>query len=52
MIEALQAIMARAQGIYDSPALLRYGPLMPHRDDDIVRIAREALARVREARKP
>lgn len=42
-IQALRAILARAQGEYDDPALVAFGPLSPDILRDIVLIAEQGL---------
>lgn len=49
MYEALQAIEARLQGVFDSPALMRQGMLTHDKSADVIRFVRAALAQA-EAR--
>lgn len=44
MYEALQAIEARLQGVFDSPALMRQGMLTHDKSADVIRFVRAALA--------
>jgi hypothetical protein len=48
--EALQAIIARIQGVWDHPALVAAGPLSSNATEDILRIAEEASAAVSSAK--
>lgn len=43
LIEALQAIEARMTGVWDHPALIRCGGPLKDREDDAIRISRDAL---------
>jgi hypothetical protein len=44
MYEALQAIEARLQGVFDSPALMRQGMLTHDKSADVIRFVKAALA--------
>lgn len=46
MLSALRAIEARAEGEWDHPALVAFGPLTPDTSADILAIARMALRSV------
>lgn len=41
--DALLAIEARIQGVYDNPALKKFGPLLSDSREDILRIVRMAF---------
>lgn len=43
LIEAMQAIEARIDGVWDRPALLKYGPMFSDGTEDVARISRAAL---------
>ena len=43
---ALRAIIARRDGVFDSEELVSFGPLTDSPEDDMHRIATEALAKV------
>jgi hypothetical protein len=45
-VEALEAIVAREQGIYDLPALVKYGELR-RISHDVLRIATSALDKLK-----
>ena len=45
MYEALKAIVARIDGDFDNPELMKRGPLSFYGMNDIVRFANEALAK-------
>lgn len=42
-VETLEAIRARLNGVYDHPALVKFGPLSVTRDDDILAMINKAL---------
>ena len=44
MYEALQAIEARLQGVFDSPALMKQGMLTHDKSTDVIRFVQTALA--------
>lgn len=46
MLEALQAIAARINGEFDNPVLLKYGLLSTDPEEDVIRIAREAIEEI------
>ena len=46
--EALEAIIARIDGVWDHPALEKFGPLTPSCADDVKAIAREGLRACRQ----
>jgi len=43
LADALRAIIARINGIYDAPELKAIGPLSVDSDEDVLRIAEDAL---------
>ena len=43
MKEALEAIVARIDGVFDHPSLLKQGPLSIGHNDDVRKIAKQAL---------
>lgn len=45
MFESLIAIWARLTGEFDNPALVAYGPLSSDSKDDVIDIARKAIAK-------
>ena len=46
MWDALTAIVARINGEFDNPALLKYGPLETERTGDVMKIARSIIKRL------
>ena len=44
MYEALQAIEARLQGVFDNPALMKQGMLTHDKSEDVIRFVQTALA--------
>lgn len=45
LLEALEAIRARINGEYDNPSLVSIGSLRYNTDDDVLRIATQAISR-------
>ena len=43
---AIAAIKARRDGVYDDPALVSYGPLLPNEEEDVTWIKRRYLVDV------
>lgn len=49
LLAALEAIEARISGEWDNPALVSFGELSTNTDDDVLRIARAAIAAAKES---
>jgi hypothetical protein len=47
LLDALEAIEARINGVYDCPALVAFGPLHHDTQWDCLRIAKEAIAKAK-----
>ena len=47
LLEALEAIIARIDGVFDDPSLVRYGALSPSPTEDCLAIARAAIAQAK-----
>ena len=45
MLKCLQAIVARIQGVYDDPALLKWGGLHHNSDQDILKHAKKLITK-------
>ena len=45
LLDALQAIAARINGVWDDPALMAFGPLSLDSDEDILKLANTAIAK-------
>lgn len=47
LLQALEAILARVNGEWDNPSLVKYGALCQNQDDDITGMVKEAIAKAK-----
>ena len=48
LVDGINAVMARIDGAFDHPALVAFGPLCGHTDDDVAAICRSTLTRAQK----